>query len=82
MNWNIRTRIEGITYHFMIKVTPQKNGFAEMMNETLLEKARCMRLNIRIAQTTKLGLRHLIMHVSSQINLHLKRFILRFQIKY
>jgi hypothetical protein len=60
MNWNIGTRIEGITYHFTVKVTPQKKGFAEMMNVTLLEKARCMRLNIRIAQTTKLGLRHLI----------------------
>lgn len=36
---------EGITRHFTVKGTPQQNGVAERMNRTLLERARCMRLN-------------------------------------
>lgn len=38
-------KTEGITRHFTVKGTPQQNGVAERMNRTLLEKARCMRLN-------------------------------------
>ena len=36
---------EGITRHFSVKRTPEQNGVAERMNRTLLERARCMRLN-------------------------------------
>jgi hypothetical protein len=38
-------KTEGITRHFTVKGTPQQNGVVERMNRTLLEKARCMRLN-------------------------------------
>ena len=34
----------GIRRYFSVKGTPQQNGVAERMNRTLLEKARCMRL--------------------------------------
>ena len=34
----------GIRRHFSVRGTPQQNGVAERMNRTLLEKARCMRL--------------------------------------
>ena len=37
--------LEGITHHFIVKGTPQQNGVAERMNRTLVERARCMRLN-------------------------------------
>ena len=36
---------EGISRHFTIRDTPQKNGVAERMNQTLLEKVRCMLSN-------------------------------------
>lgn len=36
---------EGIIRHFSVKRTPEQNGVAERMNRTLLERARCMRLN-------------------------------------
>ena len=37
--------LEGITHHFTVKETPQRNGVAERMNKTLAERAKCMRLN-------------------------------------
>ena len=37
--------LEGITRHFTVKGTPQWNGVAERMNRTLVERAKCMRLN-------------------------------------
>ena len=39
---------EGIARHFTVKRTPQQNGVAERMNRTLLERARCMRLNAEL----------------------------------
>ena len=39
---------EGIARHFTVKKTPQHNGVAKRMNITLLERARCMRLNTRL----------------------------------
>ncbi|KAK3038599.1 hypothetical protein RJ639_027262 [Escallonia herrerae] len=36
---------KGIIRHFSVKRTPEQNGVAERMNRTLLERARCMRLN-------------------------------------
>ena len=38
-------KIEGITRHFTTPGTPQQNGVAERMNRTIMERARCMRLN-------------------------------------
>ena len=35
----------GIDRHKTVRMTPQKNGVAERMNRTLLEKARCMLLS-------------------------------------
>ena len=37
--------LEGITHHFIVKGTPQQNDVAKRMNRTLVERARCMRLN-------------------------------------
>lgn len=37
----------------MIRATPQKNEFVEMMNKTLLKNARCMKLNVKIAKKKK-----------------------------
>ena len=36
---------EGIVHHFTIRDTPQQNGVAKRMNQTLLEKVRCMLSN-------------------------------------
>lgn len=33
---------EGITRHFSVRETPQQNGIVESLNQTLLEKVRCM----------------------------------------
>jgi transposase InsO family protein len=38
-------KIEGITHYFTVEGTPQQNGVVERLNKTLLEKARCMKLN-------------------------------------
>ena len=35
----------GIKRHFTIRKTPQQNGVAEKMNRTIIERARCLRLN-------------------------------------
>ena len=35
----------GIARHHTIRYTPQQNGVAERMNQTLLERARCMLSN-------------------------------------
>ncbi|KAK4390531.1 Retrovirus-related Pol polyprotein from transposon TNT 1-94 [Sesamum angolense] len=35
----------GIQRHFSVRKAPQQNGVAEMMNMSLTEKARCLRLN-------------------------------------
>ena len=32
----------GIEHHFTVRETPQQNGVAERMNQTLVEKVRCM----------------------------------------
>ena len=36
---------EGIARHHTVRHTPQQNGVAERMNQTLLERARCMLFN-------------------------------------
>ena len=36
---------EVIVRHRIVRHTPQQNGVAEHMNQTLLQHARCMRLN-------------------------------------
>ena len=38
-------KLEDITRHFIVKGTPQRNGVAERMNRTFVERAKCMRLN-------------------------------------
>jgi len=38
-------KVEGIARHKTVVNTPQQNGFAERMNRTLLERARCMLSN-------------------------------------
>ncbi|KAL6133479.1 hypothetical protein ACLB2K_065714 [Fragaria x ananassa] len=38
-------KTEGIARHHTIRNTPQQNGVAERMNQTLLERARCMLSN-------------------------------------
>ena len=40
--------LEGITRHFIVKGTPEKNGVAERMNRTLAKRAKRMRLNVRL----------------------------------
>ena len=35
----------GIKRHFTVRKTPQHNGVAEMMNRSITERARCIRLN-------------------------------------
>ena len=36
---------EGIVRHLIVRDTPQRNGVAERVNRTLLEKVRCMLSN-------------------------------------
>ena len=38
----------GIKRHFTIRKTPQHNSVAERMNRSIVERARCIRLNARI----------------------------------
>ena len=40
----------GIKRHFTVRKTPQQNGVAERMNRTIAEKARCLRLNAKLAK--------------------------------
>ncbi|KAJ4723126.1 Retrovirus-related Pol polyprotein from transposon TNT 1-94 [Melia azedarach] len=41
---------EGIVRHHTVRDTPQQNGVAERMNQTLLEKARCMLSNAELTR--------------------------------
>ena len=41
---------EGIARHHTVKDTPQQNGVAERLNQTLLERARCMLSNAGLAR--------------------------------
>ncbi|CAM8880925.1 unnamed protein product [Rhodiola kirilowii] len=46
MTWfNEFCKTEGIARHHTVRDTPQQNGVAERMNQTLLERARCMLSN-------------------------------------
>ena len=40
----------GIMRHFSVRRTPQQNGVAERLNRTIIEKARCLRLNAGLAK--------------------------------
>ena len=40
----------GIKRDFTICKTPQQNGVAERMNRTIVEKARCLRLNAKLTK--------------------------------
>jgi transposase InsO family protein len=40
----------GIRRHFTVRKTPQQNGVAERMNKSIAERARCLRLNARLAK--------------------------------
>jgi hypothetical protein len=44
-------KTEEITRHFTNKLTPQHNGISKRMNKTLLEHARCMRLNAELSKS-------------------------------
>ena len=44
---------EGIARHHTVRNTPQQNGIAERMNQTLLERARCMLSNGGLAKRFK-----------------------------
>ncbi|GJT44656.1 retrotransposon protein, putative, ty1-copia subclass [Tanacetum coccineum] len=39
---------KGIARHYTVHYTPQQNGVAEQMNRTLLERTRCILLNVRL----------------------------------
>ena len=41
----------GIVRHHTVPGTPQQNGVAERMNRTLLERARCMRINAALPKS-------------------------------
>ena len=40
----------GIKRHFTVRKTPQQNGVVERMNRSIIEKARCLRLNARLTK--------------------------------
>ena len=40
----------GIEHHFTVRETPQQNGVAERMNQTLVEKVRCMLSNVGLGR--------------------------------
>ena len=40
----------GIVHHFTVTDTPQQNGVAKRMNQTLLEKVQCMLSNVRLGK--------------------------------
>ena len=39
-----------IKRHFIVRKTSQQNGVAKRMNKTIAERARCLRLNARLAK--------------------------------
>ena len=39
---------EGILRHITIRLTPQQNGLAEMMNMTLIKRVRCMLVQTKL----------------------------------
>ena len=41
---------QGVARHHTVRSTPQQNGVAEQMNQTLLEKAQCMLSNAGLAR--------------------------------
>jgi transposase InsO family protein len=40
----------GIKRHFTVRKTPQQNGVVERLNRTIIETARCLRLNIKFSK--------------------------------
>ncbi|RVW14253.1 Retrovirus-related Pol polyprotein from transposon TNT 1-94 [Vitis vinifera] len=43
-------RKEGIVRHRTVRHTPQQNGVAEQMNQTLVQRARCMRIDAGLSK--------------------------------
>ncbi|RVW35322.1 Retrovirus-related Pol polyprotein from transposon TNT 1-94 [Vitis vinifera] len=43
-------RKEGIVRHRTVRHTPQQNGVAERMNQTLVQRARCMRIDVGLSK--------------------------------
>lgn len=43
-------RKEGIVRHRTVRHTPQQNGVAERMNQTLVQRARCMRIDAGLSK--------------------------------
>ncbi|KAH9650266.1 hypothetical protein KPL70_026310 [Citrus sinensis] len=42
---------EGVMRHRTVRLTPQQNGLAEMMNRTLMEKVRCMLVQTKLPKS-------------------------------
>ncbi|RVW32428.1 Retrovirus-related Pol polyprotein from transposon TNT 1-94 [Vitis vinifera] len=45
---------EGIVRHRTVRHTPQQNGVAERMNQTLVQRARCMRIDAGLSKSSGL----------------------------
>lgn len=41
---------EGIARHYLVAGTPQQNGLAESMNQTILERVKCMFINAGLSR--------------------------------
>ncbi|RVW33033.1 Retrovirus-related Pol polyprotein from transposon TNT 1-94 [Vitis vinifera] len=50
MDFDEFCRKEGIVRHRTVRHTPQQNGVAEWMNQTLVQRARCMRIDAGLSK--------------------------------
>ena len=49
--FNRLCKLEGIVRHLTVRHTPQQNGVTERMNRTIMEKVRCMLLNVNLPKS-------------------------------